>query len=125
MSFLPEEDQEFLDGNGIKYKLLTEQLPGGDRRGVVFVDLALAGNLRHLKEGAWVACVSCDVLVVIPAGYATTKLDSFYTQPRLKRPDGNDPQATNPENQLFSQTWQFWSRHLEDNDWRVGMDGLR
>src|SRR6266481_2485291 len=112
MSFLPEEDQEFLDSNGIKYELLTEKMPdGAERRGVLFPGFALLGNLRTQKESALVACESCDLLVVVPTGYATTKLDSFYTLPRLKRPDGSDPQATNPETALFQKAWQFWSRH--------------
>jgi hypothetical protein len=126
MSFLPEEDQEFLDSNGIKYELLSEKMPdGAERRGVLFPGFALVGNLRTQKESALVVCESCDLLVVVPAGYATTKLDSFYTLPRLKRADGSDPQATNAETPLFQKAWQFWSRHLDDKDWRVGIDGLR
>jgi hypothetical protein len=126
MSFLPEEDQEFLDANGIKYELLTEKTPeGAERHGVLFPGFAVVGNLRMQKESVLVGCEICDLLVVIPAGYATTKLDSFYTLPRLKRADGSDPQATNPETTLFQKAWQFWSRHLDDKDWRVGIDGLR
>src|SRR5438552_12406746 len=37
MSFLPEEDQEFLGESGISYELLTEKTPdGSERRGVFF-----------------------------------------------------------------------------------------
>ena len=32
MSFLPEEDQEFLDSNGLQYELLTEKTPEGKFR---------------------------------------------------------------------------------------------
>jgi hypothetical protein len=63
--------------------------------------------------------------VLVPDGYATTKLDSFCALPRLKRPDDSDPQAANGETALFGKTWQFWSRHLDDKEWRVGIDGLR
>jgi Prokaryotic E2 family E len=126
MSFLPEEDQEFLDSNGIKYELLTEKISdGAERRGVLFPGFGFVGNLRMQKEGALVVCESCDLLVLVPDGYATTKLDSFCTLPRLKRPDGGDPQAANGETALFEKAWQFWSRHLDDKDWRVGIDGLR
>ena len=69
-------------------------------------------------------CVSCDLLILIPSGYPTTKLDSFYTIPRLKRPDGTDPAAANGENELFGKKWQFWSRHLDDKDWVPDRDGL-
>jgi hypothetical protein len=126
MSFLPEEDQEFLESKRIKYELLSEKGPDGtDRRGVLFPGFAFAGNLRMQKDGALISCEACDVLIMVPSGYATTKLDSFYTLPRLKRPDGADPQAANGETGLFQRTWQFWSRHLDDKEWRAGIDGLR
>jgi hypothetical protein len=72
-----------------------------------------------------IAANACDLLVVIPDGYATTKLDSFYTTPKLKRANGQDPQNANVDSALFGKTWQFWSRHLDDKDWRIGIDGLR
>jgi hypothetical protein len=126
MSFLPEEDQEFLGAKGIKYELLSEKGPdGAERRCILFPGFALAGNLRNQKDGTLVVCENCDLLVLIPPGYATTKLDSFYTLPRLKRPDGSDPQAANGDTTLFTRAWQFWSRHLDDKDWRVGIDCLR
>jgi hypothetical protein len=126
VTFLPEEEVEFLEDNGIKYELLVEPMPDGTvRRGVFLPGFIFAGNLRMYKDGAWVPCGSCDLVILIPDGYATTKLDSFYTMPRLKRPDGADPQNANGETPLFGKTWQFWSRHLDDNAWRVGVDGLR
>jgi hypothetical protein len=126
MSFLPEEDQEYLEQNGIAYGLLTEKLPDGtERRGVLFPAFTFEGNLRCDQNGTRVTCNTCDLLVVIPEQYATTKLDSFYTLPRLKRSDGSDPQNANNDTPMFGKTWQFWSRHLEDRDWRQGVDGLR
>jgi hypothetical protein len=126
MSFLPEEDQEFLDGNGITHELLTEKTPEGtERRGVFFPSFAFGGNLRAQNGSGLTPCASCDVLVIVPDGYATTKLDSFYTLPRLKRADGSDPQNATGDTALFGKSWQFWSRHLDDNDWRVGTDNLR
>lgn len=125
ISFLPEEDVEFLEGNGIKYELLVETVNGTVRRGVLLPGFAFAGNLRMQKDGAWVPCGNCDLMILIPDGYATTRLDSFYTLPRLKRADGADPQNTNAETPLFGKTWQFWSRHLDADAWRVGVDGLR
>jgi hypothetical protein len=124
ISFLPEEDVEFLESNGIEYELLAETAPDGTaRRGVLLPGFTFTGSLRMQKDGVWVPCGTCDLLILIPDGYATTKLDSFYTLPRLKRVDGADPQNANGESLLFGKTWQFWSRHLDD--WRVGVDGLR
>lgn len=126
MSFLPEEDQEFLNENGINYQELLENMPNGqERRGVLFSSFSFSSNLRTMNGGSLVKADACDLLVVIPDGYATTKLDSFYTDPKLKSADGRDPQNANNDSALFGKTWQFWSRHLDDNDWRVGIDGLR
>lgn len=125
MSFLPEDDQEFLTGKSIRHELLTENLPNGtQRKCVLFQEFTFTGNLWTPGNGTLISCTICDLLVLVPAGYATTKLDSFYTYPALKRADGTDPTSTGTET-LFSKSWQFWSRHLNDSDWRVGVDGLR
>jgi Prokaryotic E2 family E len=127
MSFLPEEDQEFLAENGIQYQELAENMPDASRRrGVLFPGFSFSGDLRKMNGGGSLERVeACDLLVVIPDGYATTKLDSFYTIPKLKRQDGHDPQNATVDSALFGRTWQFWSRHLDDKDWRVGVDSLQ
>lgn len=126
MSFLPEEDQEFLGENGIKYQELLEKMPNSqERRGVLFSGFSFSSNLRTMNGGSLVKAEACDLLVVIPDGYSTTKLDSFYTIPKLKSADGRDPQNATVDSVLFGKSWQFWSRHLDNNDWRVGIDSLR
>jgi len=126
MSFLPEEDQEFLAETVISHQELEEVMPDRTkRRGVLFPSFSFAGDLRKHNGTSLVGVDACDLLVVVPDGYATTKLDSFYTIPRLKRSDGSDPQNTTVDSMLFGRSWQFWSRHLDDKDWRVGIDGLR
>jgi Prokaryotic E2 family E len=124
MTFLPEDDRIYLAEKGFEYEELTETLPTGDeRRAVKFPRFKLDGHLRALHEGQLVPREVCDVLILIPKGYATTKLDCFYTSPHLKRADGTNPVAT-AAGEVFKTQWQFWSRHLEDKDWRVGVDGL-
>jgi hypothetical protein len=126
VSFLPEEDREFLADSGIEYGELTEKLPNGqERRAVRFPSFSFSGNLRCMNGSGLAKVETCDLLVVIPDGYPTTKLDSFYTIPKLKRENGSDPSNANVNSELFGRTWQFWSRHLEDKDWRVGIDDLR
>ena len=127
MSFLPEEDREFLGESGITCQELVEKMPDGKaRRGVLFPSFSFSGDLRAQPNGGSLVKVdACDLLVVIPDGYSTTKLDSFYTIPKLRRPDGREPLSATADSPLFGRTWQFWSRHLDDQDWRVGIDGLR
>jgi hypothetical protein len=126
MSFLPEDDAEYLKAKQISHELKQEKLPDGtERRGVVFPSFAVSGNLQTANGGGQLAgCTACDLLILIPPGYSTTKLDSFYTRPFLKKPGGSDPQAASGQQDLFGQQWQFWSRHLADGEWRVGQDGL-
>ena len=125
MSFLPEDDQDYLRAKGLLFEEKKETPPGGEeRRGVVFPSFAFEGNLFELRDGALIRATQCKLLILIPSQYATTKLDSFYTIPHLKRPDRADPQNASGESPLFDGSWQFWSRHLGDNEWRVGIDGL-
>ena len=123
--FLPEEDKEYLQEKGIIFESKIESVPGGkDRRAVLFPNFIVPGNLRTYVGETLTPISNCNLMVLIPDGYATTKLDSFYTSPRLKRINGTDPDRANVEAALFGQRWQFWSRHLADTDWRVGIDGL-
>jgi Prokaryotic E2 family E len=126
VTFLPEADQEFLASKGIVHELLKESVNGSERRGVLFPAFTFTGTL-YAGEGAGglIACNSCDLLVMIADGYPTTKLDSFYTVPRLKRPDSSNPKNADVDTPMFGRTWQFWSRHLDDADWRPGVDSLQ
>lgn len=119
MSFLPEEDRELLALKKIAFEEKEEKLPDGNvRRGVVFPAFTFQGNL-HKREGngTLVPCNQCDLLVIIPSQYATSKLDSFQTRPHLLRANGTDPDRATVTQNLFSQDWQFWSRHLSDEEW--------
>ena len=125
MTFLPEDDQLFLQSKQFTYELKSEVVPPmGERRGVIFSDFRFSGNLFRPTSDGPVPCPQCDLLILIPPGYATTRLDSFHTYPRLKRPDGTDPDGASGEQEMFGEKWQFWSRHLDKTQWRPGVDGL-
>jgi E2/UBC family protein E len=125
-SFLPEDDQDFLQIKGIKHTLHEEDIGNGERRyGVEFIEQPLPPNLYvrsgngHLVPGSTVS-----VLVLIPKGYAKTQLDSWYVFPAVFLGDGQAADRANGEAALFGRTWQFWSRHLASGEWREGVDGL-
>ncbi|MEI9951914.1 MAG: E2/UBC family protein [Pseudomonadota bacterium] len=125
MTFLPEDDRIYLAEKEIRYELFSEETgPGSTRDAVMFPQFEFEGALFRLDGNLLVPAVRGDLLILIPSGYATTKLDSFYTIPRLKRADGTEPSAASGEQELFARKWQFWSRHLDDKDWRDGIDGL-
>lgn len=126
MSFLPEEDREILLLKQIDYTEREEKLPDGNaRRGVIFPGFAFKGNLFETnKDGVLTPCTQCELLVLIPSGYANTKLDSFYTRPQLKVGGGGEPNRTATGQRLFDLDWQFWSRHLTDEEWNKGARDL-
>lgn len=126
MSFLPEDDQDFLREKGLECRLEEETLPNGQvRRGIIFPRFAFEGNLHLDDNGKRSPCNCCELMILIPTGYATTKLDSFYTNPRLKHADATEPDRATGSDTIFKQPWQFWSRHLDEKDWRIGIDGLQ
>lgn len=123
--FLPEDDQDFLRLKEIKHALHEEDVPGGEkRRGIEFLDYALPQTLFARKDGNLLAGSSVSVLVLIPKGYAKTRLDSWYISPSVFLANGQAANCANSEAILFGRSWQFWSRHLADGEWREGIDGL-
>ena len=125
MTFLPKADRDYLQTKGIDFELRVERIPdGSERKGVVFPQFDFEGELYSIVDGKPLKVAQCMLLILIPSGYATTKLDSFYSSPGLRRADGGMPAQAASEQELFGVRWQFWSRHLEDKEWRVGVDGL-
>lgn len=125
-TFLPADDREYLSSKGLAFEEASEAVADGTvRRAVILKGFPCDGlfsrsgdSIQPLAKQA-----TCSVAILVPNGYATTKLDSFYTIPRLCRADGSEPPSTGSAD-LFGQSWQFWSRHLADADWRPGLDGL-
>jgi len=126
MSFLPEEDRELLALKEIPYSEKQEKLPNGTtRKGIVFPGVSFTGNLfERNKDGVLTPCTQCELLVLIPSGYANTKLDSFYTRPHLKVATGEAPNKATEVQKLFESDWQFWSRHLTEEEWNKGARDL-
>ena len=120
MNFLPEDDEEYLRSKNIKYELREEK----DQRGIIIPAFGFKANLRAQVDNKLVPCEECRLLVLVPSGYTTTRLDSFYTRPFLKSANGNDPVNANGRTPLFGEEWQFWSRHLTEEQWRDSIRGL-
>jgi hypothetical protein len=123
-SFLPEDDQDFLRLKAIKHALLQEDANGEKRYGVEFLDFPLPGNLYLRKDNILTAGGNVSLMVLIPKGYAKARLDSWYVLPAVFLANGQPADRAGGETALFGRTWQFWSRHLSDSEWRDGIDGL-
>src|SRR5258706_7510598 len=117
-SFLPEDDQAFLASKAIVYREVTE----GEQRALILDQFTLPSGHRLLSiDGILRSATVADILIFIPKGYRTTRLDSFYTRPHLKLPGGADPQNAAGTATFNALVWQFWSRHLGEADWNAGI----
>jgi Prokaryotic E2 family E len=123
--FFPEDDQDFLRKKGIPHRFHTEGQGDAHRRAIEFIDFTIPPNLfKRDANGLMVPVGTASILVLIPKGYSKTKLDSWYVRPALKLPNGSPIAATGDDQDLFQQKWQFWSRHLDDKEWRSGTDNI-
>ncbi|KQP32826.1 E2/UBC family protein [Methylobacterium sp. Leaf100] len=126
MSFLPEDDRDFLADKAFSYEEVSA-LPGQRAIIVKGVPLPPGKFLAREPNGVNVAVAACDVLVMVPDGYPNTTLDSFYIAPHLCLAASLQlPPNTGGPQPLFGRDWQFWSRHLTGpHVWRAGVDGLQ
>jgi len=58
------------------------------------------------------------VLILIPAGYAVTPPDNFYTEPDLTLKGGGQPGNTSAAQPIDGQRWLQFSYHIEVSDWQ-------
>jgi hypothetical protein len=123
--FLPEDDQDFLRKKAIAHHFHSEGQGETLRRAIELIDFDVPPNLyKRDPAGPLVPATKSNILVLIPKGYATTRLDSWYARPALLLADGNFPNCAGGQADMFGNTWQFWSRHLDPSEWRDGVDGL-
>lgn len=109
---LPEIDREFLDEKELTYG--AAKAAGG----------AVHLVIRDFDFPAAYAPRKADLLIILPAGYPNSHPDMFWTNPDVKRADGNWPQASEHHENHGDRNWQRWSRHYQ-GQWRAGTDNLR
>lgn len=110
---LPEGDEDYLNGKGYQWSIL----PDGEGALLVVSGFVVNGG-KYDREFT-------DLMIRIPAQYNMAKLDMWYVDPplRLKGNSSYPHQAAHFESH-GSRNWQRFSRHLADNAWRAGVDGL-
>ena len=115
MLHLPDDDEEFLEGLGVKWELH----PDGDQAAF----LVLRGF--HVSGGGFTPA-STDLLVRIPPQYPLAPLDMWYCAPAIRLASTNAfaDRADQFETYL-GVSWQRFSRHLPGGSWKPGIDGLR
>jgi E2/UBC family protein E len=67
---------------------------------------------------------SSDLLLRLPAGYPDVPPDMWWFDPAVRLSNGQVIQATEATEQHLGRSWQRWSRHFANGQWRSGVDGL-
>jgi hypothetical protein len=106
---LPEEDEDYLNGKGCRWQLISE----GNGAWLLIIGLILAEGRFDQSQA--------DVLIWIPDGYPTAALDMFYLSPPVKLTSGAYPDRAEHFEDHVGRRWQRFSRHPP---WRAGLDGL-
>lgn len=65
-----------------------------------------------------------DLLLRLNPGYPDVPPDMWWFEPAVFLADGSSPPATDVREQHFGRTWQRWSRHLNQGQWRSGVDSV-
>jgi hypothetical protein len=115
MMHLPDDDEEFLEGLGVKWELLAD----GEQAAFLI--------LRGFDvSGGGFTPTSTDLLIRIPPQYPLAPLDMWYCAPSIRLVSTNGyPTAADQFETFLGVSWQRFSRHLAGGSWKPGVDGLR
>jgi Prokaryotic E2 family E len=111
MTFLPEQDRQYLSDRGFSW----EEVVDGVTKGIILQNFDLPVGRFSVP--------TANILIVLPALYPDVAPDMFFLLPWLKlASSGALPRATEAAFAFQGQSWQRWSRH--NNEWRHGIDGI-
>ncbi len=67
---------------------------------------------------------TADLLLRLSPGYPDIAPDMWWFYPHVSRADGAEIPATQSLEPYLGRVWQRWSRHLQPDQWRAGIDSL-
>lgn len=108
---LPADDLKHLAERGIAYQIAFE----ANMTCVVFPRFALPPGYDRSES---------DLLLRLPAGYPDVPPDMWWFDPPVLLPGGRSVQATECTERYLDRSWQRWSRHFNQGQWRSGLDCL-
>jgi hypothetical protein len=108
---LPLVDSAFLESASINFRVFEE---------AGTLDVELIGF--ELPSG--LNAQTANVLFRLAPTYPDTPPDMWWLIPHLTKADGRVIPATEVQEIHDGRTWQRWSRHLDANSWRSGIDSL-
>lgn len=108
---LPTKDIHFLDGLGLEYSIHQDA-------GMIAV------VVRNYQLPPGYAPDVVDLMLRLQAGYPDLAPDMFWVKPGVTLSTGAYPEAAELFEDHLGERWQRFSRHLDANQWRSGVDGL-
>ena len=108
---LPATDTNYLTDRAMEYSVSTE----ANMTCVLLPGFSLPPGFDQTHS---------DLLLRFNAGYPDVAPDMWWFDPPVRRSDGHAIQATDVTEQYLGRKWQRWSRHLNNGQWRSGLDGL-
>src|SRR5580765_2634363 len=108
---LPSSDTKYLADRAVNHSITVES----NMTCVLFPGFALPGGLDRTQS---------DLLLRISAGYPDVPPDMWWFDPPIKRADNQPIPATEVIEHHMGRSWQRWSRHLNNGQWRSSVDGL-
>ncbi len=108
---LPRSDIEYLTEQGVPHQIEAES----DMVCVVIPQWPLPDRLDR---------GSADLLVRLSPGYPDVPPEMWWFSPAVHLANGTDLPGTDVVERHLNRHWQRWSRHLNDGQWKPGIDGL-
>jgi hypothetical protein len=109
---LTDADTRFLESRGWRFETQAE----GE-----LVNLVIFGY--ELPSGYTVT--HADLLIRLPGGFPDAAPNMFWLCPPATHANNAEPAGAEQREQYLGRTWQRWSRHLSENEWRAGIDNLQ
>ena len=108
---LPTVDTAFLIERGIAHEIVSEA-------GMVCVVLPTWSLPTGFDQS------SSDLLMRLHPGYPDVPPDMWWFSPAVRLADGRELPNTNVVETYLGRSWQRWSRHFLNGQWKSGVDGL-
>jgi hypothetical protein len=108
---LPDNDEAYLRDRNLAHSIADE----ANMLCVVINSYRLPDGYDHTEA---------DLLLRLSSGYPDIRPDSWWISPGIKLADGREVRATEVIETHLGRDWQRWSRHLDDQQWQPGTDGL-
>lgn len=108
---LPVHDLEYLGGRAIGHQVAAES----NMTCVVLPGFSLPPGYDRGQS---------DLLLRLNPGYPDVPPDMWWFDPPVQLADGRRIEAADCVETYLGRSWQRWSRHLNADQWRSGVDSL-